>query len=51
MRGAFIQGKSSQANVSQLKQSRLGLISQATMLTLTVLFIFSEVLENFWKEK
>ena len=51
VRGAFIQGESCQANLSQLKQSRFGLISQATMLLITVLFLFSEVADELWKEK
>ena len=51
IRGAFIQGESCPANVSQLHQSRLGLISQAVLLVVTVLFIISDVLGGFWKNK
>ncbi|XP_015787698.1 uncharacterized protein LOC107364779 [Tetranychus urticae] len=51
VRGAFIQGESCPANLSQLKQSRFGLISYATMLLVTVVFLFSEVLGEIWKEK
>jgi len=38
-------------NVSQLHQSRLGLLSQALMMMVTVGFLFSETLEQFWKQK
>ena len=38
-------------NASQLHQSRLGLLSQALMLIITVVFLFSETLEQFWKYK
>lgn len=51
IRGAFIQGESCPANVSQLHQSRLGLISQAVLLLVTVMFIISDVLGSFWKNK
>lgn len=52
LRGAFIQGESNApADFSQLQQSRLGLISQAVLLLITVLFIFSDVLGSFWKNK
>jgi von Hippel-Lindau disease tumor supressor len=51
VRGAFIQEESWPADFSQLQQSRLGLISQAVLLLITVLFMFSEVLGCFWKDK
>jgi len=38
-------------NVSQLNQSRLGLVSQASMLLVTVAFILSDILGEFWKNK
>ena len=38
-------------NTSQLHQSRLGLLSQALMMIITVGFLFSETLEKFWKTK
>lgn len=38
-------------DVSQLHQSRLGLVSQACMLIIVVGFLFSETLGEFWKEK
>ncbi|OXA45673.1 E3 ubiquitin-protein ligase LAP [Folsomia candida] len=38
-------------NVSQLNQSRFGLISQASMLLVTVVFILSDILGEFWKNK
>ena len=38
-------------NTSQLHQSRLGLLSQALMMIITVGFLFSETLEEFWKTK
>ncbi len=38
-------------NTSQLHQSRLGLLSQAVMMMVTVGFLFSETLEQFWKTK
>lgn len=40
-----------QVNVSQLHQSRIGLLSQALMLILIVGFLFSETLSEFWKTK
>ena len=51
VRGAFIQEESAPQDLSQLQQSRLGLISQAVLLLITVLFMFSEVLGSFWKDK
>ena len=51
IRGAFIQGEVCPANVSQLNQSRFGLVSQAALLLITVLFIISDVLGSFWKNK
>lgn len=41
----------SQINVSQLHQSRLGLLSQALMLIIISGFLFSETLSEFWKTK
>jgi hypothetical protein len=38
-------------NQSQLHQSRLGLLSQALMMMVTVGFLFSETLSEFWKPK
>ena len=38
-------------NASQLHQSRVGLLSQAVMMMITVGFMFSETLEQFWKTK
>lgn len=40
-----------QINISQLLQSRIGLLSQALMLILIVGFLFSETLSEFWKTK
>merc|ERR1719410_314617 len=38
-------------NQSQLHQSRLGLLSQALMMMVTVGFLLSETLSQFWKPK
>nr|CAD7264010.1 unnamed protein product [Timema shepardi] len=38
-------------DVSQLHQSRFGLLSQALMLMIVVGFLFSETLSEFWKKK
>ncbi|XP_066999681.1 uncharacterized protein [Anabrus simplex] len=38
-------------DMSQLHQSRVGLLSQALMLTIIVGFLFSETLSEFWKKK
>jgi len=38
-------------NQSQLHQSRFGLLSQALMMTVTVGFLLSETLSEFWKPK
>ena len=38
-------------DMAQLHQSRLGLISQAVMLIITVCFLLSEILGEFWKKK
>lgn len=51
LRGEFIQGSSSQTDTSQLQQSRIGLVSQAVLLLFTVVFIFSDSLGDFWKDK
>lgn len=40
-----------QINVSQLHQSRIGLLSQAVMLITISGFLFSETLSEFWKTK
>ncbi|XP_044265309.1 uncharacterized protein LOC123011759 [Tribolium madens] len=40
-----------QINLSQLHQSRIGLLSQALMLITIVGFLFSETLSEFWKTK
>lgn len=39
------------ADISQLQQSRLGLISQAVLLLITIVFMLSEVLGFLWKDK
>ena len=53
--GTIIQGNEvtfdQLVNTSQLHQSRLGLLSQALMMIITVGFLFSETLEEFWKTK
>ncbi|XP_032778881.2 uncharacterized protein LOC116917499 isoform X2 [Daphnia magna] len=38
-------------DTAQLHQSRLGLVSQAMMLLITVCFLLSEILGEFWKKK
>uniref|UniRef100_A0A1B6C8I6 Uncharacterized protein n=2 Tax=Clastoptera arizonana TaxID=38151 RepID=A0A1B6C8I6_9HEMI len=38
-------------DTSQLQQSRLGLLSQALMLSIVVIFLCSETLSEFWKKK
>lgn len=38
-------------DTSQLNQSRLGLVSQASMILITILFILSDILGEFWKDK
>merc|ERR1712002_779431 len=38
-------------NQSQLHQSRIGLLSQALMMMITVGFLLSETLSEFWKPK
>lgn len=38
-------------DTSQLHQSRVGLLSQALMLSIIVGFLFSETLSEFWKKK
>lgn len=40
-----------QINLSQLHQSRVGLLSQAFMLFIVVGFLCSETLSEFWKTK
>ncbi|CAG7816482.1 unnamed protein product [Allacma fusca] len=49
--GQQVNGSSQPVDVSQLNQSRVGLISQASMLLVTVLFILSDILGEFWKSK
>lgn len=51
MRGAFIQEESCPADISQLQQSRLGLVSQAVLLLVTIIFMISEVFGFLWKNK
>ncbi|XP_054708408.1 uncharacterized protein LOC129218215 [Uloborus diversus] len=51
VRGEFIQGSSSATDSSQLHQSRIGLVSQAVLLLFTIVFIFSDSLGHFWKDK
>lgn len=57
VRGAFTQegncydSSLSSADISQLQQSRLGLISQAVLLLITILFMISEVFGSLWKDK
>ncbi|KAG1696111.1 hypothetical protein GQR58_006378 [Nymphon striatum] len=43
--------KKSSVNSSQLHQSRFGLVFQAVLLLITVCFLMSDVLGNFWKDK
>ncbi|KAG8041741.1 hypothetical protein G9C98_007045 [Cotesia typhae] len=38
-------------NTSQLNQSRFGILSQAFMLFIVIVFLFSETLSEFWKTK
>ena len=38
-------------DMGQLHQSRLGLVTQASMLIITVCFLMSDVLGEFWKDK
>jgi hypothetical protein len=49
--GKKVNGSSHPVNTSQLNQSRLGLVSQASMLLVTVAFILSDILGEFWKNK
>ncbi|XP_044727267.1 uncharacterized protein LOC123290945 isoform X2 [Chrysoperla carnea] len=57
VRGGFvadtseINGYEQKINLSQLHQSRFGLISMAFMLIIIVGFLFSETLSEFWKKK
>ena len=46
-----IDGVTQLINHSQLHQSRLGLLSQALMMMITVGFLLSETLSEFWKPK
>merc|ERR1719499_2172353 len=46
-----IDGVTQLINHSQLHQSRLGLLSQALMMMITVGFLLSETLSQFWKPK
>ena len=49
--GQHLQFRRPSVNASQLHQSRVGLLSQAVMMMITVGFMFSETLEQFWKTK
>ncbi|XP_046913542.2 uncharacterized protein LOC124494423 [Dermatophagoides farinae] len=57
VRGAFAPDRETEssesisADISQLQQSRLGLISQAVLLLVTILFMLSEVFGFLWKDK
>ncbi|CAN8020283.1 unnamed protein product, partial [Ixodes persulcatus] len=51
VRGAFVAGPPSAPNMSQVHQSRLGLVAFAILLLTTVLFILSDVMGSFWKDK
>lgn len=44
-------GPPTSTNMSQVHQSRLGLVAFAILLLTTVLFIFSDVMGVFWKDK
>jgi len=46
-----IQGVTPTINASQLHQSRFGLLAQALMMMVTIGFLFSETLSEFWKQK
>jgi len=46
-----IEGVTQLINYSQLHQSRLGLLTQALMMMITVGFLLSETLSEFWKPK
>merc|ERR1719495_2638421 len=46
-----IQGVTPTINASQLHQSRFGLLAQALMMMVTIGFLFSETLSEFWKGK
>lgn len=51
IRGGFASGPIRCIDSAQLHQSRFGLIFQACMLMITVCFLFSEILGQFWKNK
>jgi len=51
VRGKFVTNIDQSVNYSQLHQSRFGLISQAIMLMITVCFLFSDILGEFWRYK
>lgn len=51
VRGAFVAGPPSLPDMSQVHQSRLGLVAFAVLLLSTVLFILSDVMGSFWKDK
>ena len=57
VRGAFAPDRETEssesisADISQLQQSRLGLISQAVLLLVTIIFMLSEVFGFLWKDK
>ncbi|XP_064457748.1 uncharacterized protein LOC135368428 [Ornithodoros turicata] len=51
VRGAFVAGPPSLPDMSQVHQSRLGLVAFAVLLLSMVLFILSDVMGSFWKDK
>ncbi|KAI7686939.1 hypothetical protein SSS_10201 [Sarcoptes scabiei] len=51
VRGAFALEAPYLVDISQLQQSRLGLISQAVLLLITILFMLSDVFGFLWKNK
>ncbi|XP_014777319.1 uncharacterized protein LOC106874178 [Octopus bimaculoides] len=50
VRGAFAQSESN-VNQRQLHMSRLGLVIQALLQLITALFLLSDVLKEFWRDK
>ncbi|GAB1607693.1 E3 ubiquitin- ligase MIR2, partial [Argonauta hians] len=50
VRGAFAQSESN-VNLRQLHMSRLGLVMQALLQLITALFLLSDVLKEFWRDK
>lgn len=51
IRGGFTHGTPRNTDNAQLHQSRFGLIFQATMLLITIGFLFSEMFGQLWKNK